>query len=53
MRKQYWSLAYDYISKQEVTATLSVIEEAYRRVSEIQGMLVYSTVWTLSRLHRM
>ena len=42
MRKKYWSLAYDYISKQEVTATLSVIEDAYRRVSE--GIMGNATV---------
>ena len=39
MRKKNWSLAYDYISKQEVTATLSVIEDAYRRVSFYQLLL--------------
>lgn len=33
MRKKHWTKAYEYITKQEVTATLAVIEEAYRKVS--------------------
>ena len=32
MRKKEWSLAYEYITQSEVTATLEVIEAAYRKV---------------------
>jgi chlorophyllide a oxygenase len=32
MRKQNWELAYEYITRAEVTATLAIIEEAFLKV---------------------
>ncbi|GAX84141.1 hypothetical protein CEUSTIGMA_g11564.t1 [Chlamydomonas eustigma] len=34
MRKQNWELAYEYITKAEVTATLAIIEEAFLKAEE-------------------
>jgi chlorophyllide a oxygenase len=34
MRKQNWELAYEYITRAEVTATLAIIEEAFLKAEE-------------------